>query len=98
MHYLCRGQVWRSGILAPGPDASTLQLLALLREIREKQARARSMWSGRASLDLLELRDVCKVIGVSLIDFVRTFDTAVDALEGAERKGGGSRGWSGIKG
>jgi hypothetical protein len=42
---------------------------------------------GTRRLDLLELRDVCNVLGVSLVDFVRTFDTAVEALEGAPKKG-----------
>jgi hypothetical protein len=41
---------------------------------------------GTRRLDLLELRDVCKVLGVSLVDFVRTFDAGVGAIEAGERK------------
>jgi len=41
---------------------------------------------GTRRLDLLELRDVCKELGVSLVDFVRTFDANVGAIEAGERK------------
>jgi transcriptional regulator with XRE-family HTH domain len=50
------------------------------------QTRVSKYELGTRRLDLLELRDVCNVLGVSLVDFVRTFDTAVDAMEGADRK------------
>jgi transcriptional regulator with XRE-family HTH domain len=88
-------------------------LLALLRESREKQGlrqidvaakldcpqtRVSKYELGTRRLDLLELRDVCKVLGISLVDFVRTFDYQVEALEGIERKGKVNRGRSRIKG
>jgi transcriptional regulator with XRE-family HTH domain len=71
-------------------------LLSLLREIREDKglrqadvARALgcpqtrvSKWElGERRLDLLELRDVCKALGVPLVEFVRTFDNAVSTIE-----------------
>jgi transcriptional regulator with XRE-family HTH domain len=89
-----------------------LEWLALLREFREKQGlrqidvaekldcpetRVSKYELGTRRLDLLELRDVCKVLGVSLVDFVRTFDTAVGALESVDRNGTGKRGRSRIK-
>ena len=64
-------------------------LLALLRELREEagirqidmaralgkpQAFVSYYESGARRLDLLELRQVCKVLGVSLPDFVRKFE------------------------
>jgi len=75
-------------------------LLSMLREIREEkglrqidvaarlncpQTRVSKYELGTRRLDLLELRDVCKVLGVSLVDFVRTFDNAVETLEEGER-------------
>jgi transcriptional regulator with XRE-family HTH domain len=76
-------------------------LLSLLREAREKkelrqadvaaalncpQTRVSKYELGTRRLDLLELRDVCKALGVSLVDFVRTFDTCVEAIEAGESK------------
>jgi transcriptional regulator with XRE-family HTH domain len=72
-------------------------LLHLLRETREKnglrqvdvaaalgcpQTRVSKYELGTRRLDLLELRDVCKVLGIPLIDFVRAFDDTVAVLEG----------------
>ena len=62
------------------------------------QTRVSKYELGTRRLDLLELRDVCKVLGVSLVDFVRTFDTTVEALEAGERKGKVNRGRSSSKG
>jgi predicted XRE-type DNA-binding protein len=76
-------------------------LLSLLREAREQkglrqsdvaaalncpQTRVSKYELGTRRLDLLELRDVCKVLGVSLVDFVRTFDAGVGAVESGELK------------
>lgn len=81
-------------------------LLALLREIREDkkltqvavakklnwpQTRVSRCEVGRRRLDLLELRDLCKVLSVSVVDFVRTFDNAATVLEGAASKKGRDR-------
>jgi transcriptional regulator with XRE-family HTH domain len=64
-------------------------LLALLRELRvqagirqidvaralgKPQAFVSYYESGARRLDLLELRQVCKILGVSLTDFVRTLE------------------------
>ena len=35
----------------------------------------------RLTDSFVQLRDVCKVLGIPLIDFVRTFDDTVAALE-----------------
>jgi transcriptional regulator with XRE-family HTH domain len=76
-------------------------LLTLLRQAREgkglrqadvaealncPQTRVSKYELGTRRLDLLELRDVCKALGVSLVDFVRTFDDNVGAIEQGERK------------
>ena len=76
-------------------------LLSLLREARKHkglrqadvaaalncpQTRVSKYELGTRRLDLLELRDVCKVLGVSLVDFVRTFDASVGEIEAGERK------------
>ena len=71
-------------------------LLALLREAREKrglrqvdvaaalhcpQTRVSKDELGTRRLDLLELRDVCRVLGVHLVDFVRSFDDKIRVME-----------------
>jgi transcriptional regulator with XRE-family HTH domain len=76
-------------------------LLSLLRDARERkglrqadvaaaldcpQTRVSKYELGTRRLDLLELRDVCRVLGVTLVDFVRTFDASVGAIETSERK------------
>jgi len=37
--------------------------------------------SGERRLDLMELRDVCETMGVSVVNFVRRFDLAVKRIE-----------------
>jgi transcriptional regulator with XRE-family HTH domain len=79
-------------------------LLLLLRQAREKkglrqadvaaalncpQTRVSKYELGTRRLDLLELRDVCKVLGVNLVDFVRAFDIRVGAMEASERESKG---------
>jgi transcriptional regulator with XRE-family HTH domain len=64
-------------------------LLSLLRELRAQagirqvdmaralgkpQAFVSYYESGARRLDLLELRQICKILGVSLLDFVRRFE------------------------
>jgi len=71
-------------------------LLSLLREAREKmglrqidvakalgcpQTRVSKYELGTRRLDLLELRDVCEVLGVPLVEFVKAFDKAVGVLD-----------------
>jgi transcriptional regulator with XRE-family HTH domain len=71
-------------------------LLSLLREAREKrglrqidvaralgcpQTRVSKYELGTRRLDLLELREVCEVLRVSVVEFVRAFDDAVASLE-----------------
>jgi transcriptional regulator with XRE-family HTH domain len=77
-------------------------LLALLREAREKkglrqidvaaalgcpQTRISKYELGTRRLDLLELRDVCRVLGVSLVEFVKKFEKVASALEDPSRHG-----------
>ena len=67
-------------------------LLSLLRELRTQaglrqvdmaralgkpQAFVSYYESGARRLDLLELRQICRILGVSLLDFVRKFETLV---------------------
>jgi transcriptional regulator with XRE-family HTH domain len=69
--------------------AEHLRLLALLRKIRleaglrqidvakrlkQPQAFVSRYETGERRLDLLELREVCRAVGVSLKDFVREFE------------------------
>jgi transcriptional regulator with XRE-family HTH domain len=79
-------------------------LLSLLRDARERkglrqadvaaalkcpQTRVSKYELGTRRLDLLELRAVCKVLGLSLVEFVRTFDASVGAIEAGEPKAKG---------
>jgi len=76
-------------------------LLALLRELREDRKLTQAevakklKWPenrvsrcevGRRRLDLLELRDMCKALGVSVVEFVRTFDKAANVVERSASK------------
>ncbi len=45
---------------------------------------------GARRLDLLELRDLCQILGVDFLDFVRVLDQAIRALP-APRRGGAKR-------
>jgi transcriptional regulator with XRE-family HTH domain len=71
-------------------------LLSLLREAREKkglrqidvakalgcpQTRVSKYELGTRRLDLLELREVCRVLGLKLVDFVKSFDDGVESLD-----------------
>lgn len=71
-------------------------LLCLLRKAREEkglrqvdvaaalhcpQTRVSKYELGTRRLDLLELRDVCQVLGVNLVDFVRAFDDKVRVVD-----------------
>jgi transcriptional regulator with XRE-family HTH domain len=75
------------------------RLLALLRQVRlnaglrqadvakrlrEPQPFVSRYESGERRLDLLELREVCRAVGIDLKDFVRQFDK----LEGGSKKTG----------
>jgi transcriptional regulator with XRE-family HTH domain len=75
-------------------------LVSLLREARERrglrqidvarvlgcpQTRVSKYELGTRRLDLLELRDVCKALEISVVEFVREFDRAVEALETSEQ-------------
>ena len=68
-------------------------LLSVLKQIREEkglrqtdvanalgcpQSVVSKYESGERRLDLIELRDVCKALGVSFIAFVRRFERLVD--------------------
>jgi transcriptional regulator with XRE-family HTH domain len=79
----------RSGPRIRANRTNQKALLSLLREIRveagltqAKLAQALKMpqsvvskyESGERRLDLLEIRDVCDAVGVSLVDFVRRFE------------------------
>lgn len=81
-------------------------LLSLLRAVREEKGlhqtdvayalgRPQSFVSkyeaGARRLDLLELKDVCDAVGVELTDFVRRFETALDAAPEGNRTGRGRR-------
>ena len=94
------GAGWCSGPRSRANRGKQQILLSLLREAREQkglrqadvaaalkcpQTRVSKYELGTRRLDLLELRDVCKVLGVSLVDFVRTFDASVSAMETSER-------------
>jgi transcriptional regulator with XRE-family HTH domain len=69
-------------------------LTALLREHREKagltqaevaeklgrpQSFVSKVESGERRLDLVELRELCRVLGIEVVDFVREFDERVSA-------------------
>jgi|HubBroStandDraft_5_1064220.scaffolds.fasta_scaffold135912_2 transcriptional regulator with XRE-family HTH domain len=55
-----------------------LSQVELARLLRKPQSFVSKYESGARRLDLLELRDVCRAIGLSVVDFVRRFDRLVD--------------------
>lgn len=56
-------------------DAGLTQV-DLAKRLREPQAFVSRYETGERRLDLLELRQVCRAVGISLKDFVREFEDA----------------------
>jgi len=54
-----------------------LSQVDLARLLRKPQSFVSKYESGTRRLDLLELRDVCRAMDVSVVDFVRRFDQSV---------------------
>jgi len=59
-----------------------LRQVDMARELGKPQAFVSYYESGARRLDLLELRQICGVLGLSLVSFVRRFETA---LKGRDR-------------
>jgi transcriptional regulator with XRE-family HTH domain len=51
-----------------------LRQIDMARALSKPQAFVSYYESGARRLDLLELRQICKILGVSLLDFVRKFE------------------------
>jgi len=51
-----------------------LRQVDLARELGKPQAFVSYYESGARRLDLLELRQVCRILGISLVDFARRFE------------------------
>jgi len=51
-----------------------LRQIDMARALGKPQAFVSYYESGARRLDLLELRQICKILGVSLLDFVRKFE------------------------
>ena len=51
-----------------------LRQLDVAKRLREPQAFVSRYETGERRLDLLELREVCRAVGISLKDFVREFE------------------------
>jgi transcriptional regulator with XRE-family HTH domain len=56
-------------------DAGLTQV-DLAKRLREPQAFVSRYETGERRLDLLELREVCRAVGIDLKDFVREFESA----------------------
>jgi transcriptional regulator with XRE-family HTH domain len=54
-----------------------LRQVDMARELGKPQAFVSYYESGARRLDLLELRQICGVLGLSLVGFVRRFETAL---------------------
>jgi transcriptional regulator with XRE-family HTH domain len=54
-----------------------LSQVDLARLLRKPQSFVSKYESGARRLDLLELRDVCRAMGISVVDLVRRFDRIV---------------------
>jgi transcriptional regulator with XRE-family HTH domain len=59
-----------------------LRQVDMARELGKPQAFVSYYESGARRLDLLELRQICGVLGLSLVSFVRRFETS---LKGRDR-------------
>jgi transcriptional regulator with XRE-family HTH domain len=91
-------QIAVAGAATRDSEKTRLRQIDVAERLDCPQTRISKYELGTRRLDLLELRDVCNVLGVSLVDFVRTFDTAVAAVDIIQAKSEGRRGRSGIKG
>jgi transcriptional regulator with XRE-family HTH domain len=60
--------------------AAGLSQVDLARLLRKPQSFVSKYESGTRRLDLLELRDVCQAMKVSVVEFVRRFDRRVRRL------------------
>ena len=54
-----------------------LRQVDMARALGKPQAFVSYYESGARRLDLLELRQICRILGVSLLDFVRKFETLI---------------------
>jgi len=55
-----------------------LRQVDLARALRKPQAFVSYYESGARRLDLLELRQICGVLGISLLDFIRQFEKLLE--------------------
>jgi transcriptional regulator with XRE-family HTH domain len=72
--------------LCEGREDKGLRQIDVAARLGCPQTRVSKYELGTRRLDLLELRDVCKALGVSLVEFVRRFDSAIETIEVGERK------------
>jgi transcriptional regulator with XRE-family HTH domain len=65
--------------------AAGLSQVELARRLGKPQSFVSKYESGERRLDLLELREVCAAMGLSVVEFVRRFEKSVRAFEVVKR-------------
>jgi ribosome-binding protein aMBF1 (putative translation factor) len=59
-------------------EATGLRQVDLAQRLKRPQSFVSKYESGEKTLDFLEVREVCRALGLSLVDFVRQFEEGVD--------------------
>ena len=59
-------------------EATGLRQVDLAQRLKRPQSFVSKYESGEKTLDFLEVRDVCRALDLSLIDFVRQFEEGTD--------------------
>lgn len=55
-----------------------LRQVDLAKKLNQPQSFVSKYESGERRLDLIELRSVCKALGISLVDFVQRFESSLN--------------------
>lgn len=66
-----------AGVLRQAREAARLTQVELAERLGETQPFVSSYETGQRRLDFLELREICRVLGIPLSEFVRTFEERV---------------------
>jgi len=68
------GQEKLQRLLKSAREDAGLTQVALAKELKRPQSYVSKFECGERRLDLVELREICEALGISLVDFVKRFE------------------------
>jgi transcriptional regulator with XRE-family HTH domain len=68
------GQEKLQRLLTETRGVAGLTQMALAKKLKRPQSFVSKYESGERRLDLVELQEICKALGISLVDFVKSFE------------------------